>query len=219
MKLEGLKELEAKLRKLGQKDGSRAIRTALLAAGEVLLKQARQNAAQLPTGSGAYAESLGVRYVREGSDDVPVGRRFLAKVGPRVRDPRALGLYNVAYNRKARGIFYGHLVERGFTHVGGKQISGRYVLRRALEQKQSEAVATFRKVIGEQIERLVKKQARGTARAKLGRLARRARPITRRAKRAAKSIRRATKRANRSITRFAKRARKAVTRRPTRRRR
>jgi HK97 gp10 family phage protein len=159
VKIEGLKELEAKLKALGAKDGSRAIRTAVLAAGRVILLRARANVQALQRGSGAYALSLGVRYARGGSEDVPVGRRFVAQVGPRATDRRALALYNTAYGRRARGIFYGHLIERGFRR-GSTQVPGRPVLRSAIEQTRSQAVEKFRVTLGRAITRITKRRQR-----------------------------------------------------------
>lgn len=160
MKLEGLRELEDKLRALGAKDGSRALRTAVLAAGKVIVTRARQNAEKLPTGSGAYALSLGVRFVRVAGDDenVPVGRRFVAQIGPRAKLPAALALYNAAYRRHARGIFYGHLIERGFQHRSGKQVRARPVLVPAIQQTRSQAVEKFRVTLGRAINRIVRRR-------------------------------------------------------------
>lgn len=162
MKLEGLRELEDKLRALGEKDGARALRTAVLAAGKVILKRARQNAEQLPTGSGAYALSLGVRFVRAaGADDtVPIGRRFVAQIGPRAKLPAALTLYNAAYRRRARGIFYGHLIERGFQHRSGVPVAARPVLLPAIRQTQAAAIEKFRVTLGRAIDRITKKRQR-----------------------------------------------------------
>lgn len=159
MKLEGLRELEDKLRALGAKDGSRAIRTALLAAGRVVATRARQNAEAIRNGSGALALSISVRFVRGGSEDVPVGRRFVAQIGPRAKNAKALALYNLAYGRHARGIFYGHLIERGFKHRSGKRVSGQRILTNALQQTRAQAIAVFSTKLGAAIDRLVRKKA------------------------------------------------------------
>lgn len=162
MKLEGLRELEDKLRALGAKDGARALRTAVLAAGKVIADRARQNAEKLPTGSGAYALSLGVRFVRAaGADDtVPIGRRFVAQIGPRPKLPAALALYNLAYRRQARGIFYGHLIERGFKHRSGKQVRAKPVLLPAMLATRSQAIEKFRVTLGRAITRITRRRQR-----------------------------------------------------------
>jgi HK97 gp10 family phage protein len=162
MKLEGLKELEQKLIALGKKDGSRAIRSGVLAAGKVILARARQNAAGIERGSGALALSLGARFVREGSDEVPVGRRFVVQIGPRANLKVAIALYNLAYRRRVKGIYYGHLIERGYQHVGGKRIPGRPFLRPALQQTQAQAINAFRTGVGKAIDRIVKKKAKAS---------------------------------------------------------
>jgi len=89
------------------------------------------------------------------------GSRFVVVIAPKAKDRVATALANLFYKRRRpiRGVFWGHLVEWGFTHWrSGRRIAGRYVFTRAADSRSNEAVELFRKLIGPRVERAAKRK-------------------------------------------------------------
>lgn len=118
--IQGLKEIDANLVKLGKVAGAKIMRGSLYAASKPILDQAKANTAAWPKGSGALNLALGRRYTVAASD--VGGSKFSISVGPKVKHRTALALYNLYYKRHVKGIFYAHLLERG--HRKGSSRTG-----------------------------------------------------------------------------------------------
>ena len=116
IKVEGLRELEARLLELdavaGKKLMLRATRRSLLP----LRRQAVANA-QRSSRSGGLAQAIKIVTVTP-----KAGETVQVQVGPKKKDRRGVALHNVYYRRKLRGIFYGHLLE--FGHRTGTRSTG-----------------------------------------------------------------------------------------------
>lgn len=116
IRVEGLKELDARLAELGAVAGRRALNSALRSSLKPMVNAAR--AAARGDDSGALSASIEAITARP-----PSGRdtAALVLVGPRKKSSLALFVHNSFYKRKRKGIFYGHLVEFGHrigTHRG-----------------------------------------------------------------------------------------------------
>jgi hypothetical protein len=153
----GLKELERKLGALTSVQARKAVRSALMAGAKPIVDQAKRNAGALGSGSGAYALSLGARFEKAVglAVELKIGARYVVKIGARPKHAPAVALYNLAYKRRVKGIFYGHLLERGFQHVGGKKVGGTPILESALTAMQSLAVQKFTVRLGKAIDKIV----------------------------------------------------------------
>lgn len=164
--LKGLKEVDERLVQLGAVAGTKIMRASLFAAAKPILDQAQSNITLIPKGSGALARATRRVYIKAGSQSsrsaIPAGpNRFVVAVAPKAKDRVATALANLYYKKKKpiRGVFWGHLVEWGFTHVGGKRVTGRLVFTRAVTARASEAIGIFRTQIDKAIVRALKKQA------------------------------------------------------------
>jgi len=167
MKIEvtGLQDAEEAMLRLGSKDGTKVLRRSMLKANEPILARAKANAAALTRGSGALQKSLGMRFVvgQQNRPTVllpPLGGRFTVQVMPMAGNRTAIALYNLAYRRRIGGIWYGHLIERGFKHRSGRQIAARPFLAPALHAETNNAIGIFVREMGLGIERATKRQAR-----------------------------------------------------------
>lgn len=121
IKVTGLKEIDAQLKALGSKTGTKILRASMLAATKQIVAQAKSNVAAITDGSGALHQAIGARFfignrAGNGESNLPdMGGRFVVKIFPFSRNRTAVALHNLVYGRKRKGIFYGHLVE--FGHV------------------------------------------------------------------------------------------------------
>lgn len=206
-KVSGFKELDAKLATLKSAQAVRVIKSAMLSAALVVEEKAVSILGAREGGSGALAESIGRKFVADTEQNV--GRKFHVYIGPRPQKKSAVALHNVAYGRRVKGVFYGHLVEKGFTHPGGKSVAGQPFMLPALQQTRTQLVERFRDELGAGIERLIARNAKKGARGALRRAGKRG-------KRIARSVRRTAKRATRAVNRVSKRVSRLV--RSTRRR-
>lgn len=161
--VKGLRDVEDRMILLGSLSGEKVMRATLFVAVKPILDQAVANIAAIPTGSGALAKATRRVYLRPSvnSSLSSSGSRFTVAVAPKVKDRTAIALANLVYRRRKpiRGIFWGHLVEWGFTHRGsGRRIPGRLVFTRAIQSKAREAIEIFTKRIGVAVDRALKKQ-------------------------------------------------------------
>jgi HK97 gp10 family phage protein len=157
IKVTGLKEVEAQLRKLGSKDGTRVLRFAMLQATKPIEEQAKTNAGAIPGGSGALQKSIGKRFVvgrLTFSATLPeMGGRFSVVIGPLKGNRVAVALYNLFYRRSRKKIFHGHFVE-----FGTKRSRRQKFLEPALNSRAGQAVQNLAGEIKKGIERLLKRR-------------------------------------------------------------
>lgn len=117
VKLEGLQEAFARLEELGALGQQKQVLTILRRSARPTLRAAQSSARGL-NGSGALSKAMKVAKVRSLKGD-EVAR---VVVSPTVKDKTAIFVHNSFYNRKRKGIFYGHLVEWG--HRIGTRATG-----------------------------------------------------------------------------------------------
>lgn len=108
--------------------------------------------------SGALAKAIRRVFVKRSGLQVGFnsGSQFVVTVAPKIRDRIAVSLANLVYKRRRpiRGVFWGHLVEWGFTHFrSGTKIPGRLIFTKALNDTAERAITLFREVIGRKVER------------------------------------------------------------------
>lgn len=162
--LKGLKEADERLASLGQLAGEKVMRSTMFVAMKPVMDAARANATTIQH-SGALAKAIRRVFLKASSGFVQVltrtASRFIVSVAPKVKDQTAIALANLIYKRKrpVRGIFWGHLVEWGFTHKSGMRIAGRLVFTRAIQANASRVVEIFRQRLAPAIERAAKKQS------------------------------------------------------------
>jgi hypothetical protein len=151
----GLKELEARLLELdavaGKKLLTRTTRRSLLQ----FRKQAVANA-RSGSRSGALAEAIKIVTV------TPRATQTVAvQVGPKKKDRRGVAVHNVFYSRRRRGIFYGHLVEFGFTARGraARRVPGRPFLQPAWDATRAAIPTEFRRILAQALDRIARRSA------------------------------------------------------------
>lgn len=118
--VKGLKELNARLEELEAVTAARATKRALYYAARPMAETAGQILRSKTDGSGALASAVRVLSVRSPDGDKAIAA---VKVAPASRDKTAIFTHNAFYQRKKRGVFYGHLLE--FGHRIGTRASGR----------------------------------------------------------------------------------------------
>lgn len=156
IKVSGLKEVEAELQKLGSKEGTRVLRSAMLRATKPIEDQAKANAAAWEKGSGSIEKAIGRRFVVGKSDgprifgiELPsLGGVFTVVITPILKSRVAIALHNLYYHRKRRGIFHGHFLE----------FKGRPFLKPALDARGAQAVSALAGEIKAGIERLLERR-------------------------------------------------------------
>jgi hypothetical protein len=107
IRVDGLKEIEARLVELDAISGARLVTRATRRSLIALEKRATANAASIAK-SGALAESVSIVTVRPKGNEVAA-----VQVGPRKKSRKGVAVHNLYYGRKRKGIFYGHLIEFG----------------------------------------------------------------------------------------------------------
>lgn len=164
VEMKGLREIEERLTLLGSISGARVMRSTLFRASRPLLTAAQQNATRIQR-SGALAKSIRRVYLRGVSVGGPFGdgvqNRFVVSIAPKAKDRVAIALANLVYRRKRpiRGVFWGHLVEWGFTHKrSGRRIPGKGIFTAAARSRADESIALFAKYIRRNVDRAMKKQ-------------------------------------------------------------
>lgn len=108
VKLDGLKELDAKLAAMGSDLGFKALRGAMMAASTPMFKDAKANAAATGApASDATAAAMG-RWTRKTSET-----KTTLFMGPRNKNKKARALYEAYYGRDFKRLSYFHLTEFG----------------------------------------------------------------------------------------------------------
>lgn len=132
IKVGGLKELQANLKRLGTVSGTKTMRASLLTATKPILDKAKASA---PVRSGALREAEGRTFRVEHEGPTAT---FSVFIGPKTRNRTAIALYNLVYRpkRQRRGIIHGHLLEFG-TRTGTRAT---HWLLRSLQSMSSTAI-------------------------------------------------------------------------------
>jgi hypothetical protein len=116
VELKGLKDLEARLTELDALGGQKLVRRVLRKIAKPLEQRAKANAAGLG-GSGALAASIRIVARRTRGNQIAA-----VAVTSKARERRAVVIYNNAYKRQRKGIFYGWMVDQG--HRTGTKSTG-----------------------------------------------------------------------------------------------
>lgn len=147
VKVEGLRELDRALRKLGAKTAGRSLRSALIRASTPMLQAAKANALAIKD-SGALHAAMGRwsrigKEARVGEPDgrARVNRRAVSTyIGPKVKSVKGLALYRRTHpGSKLKGLVHGHLAEWGSKHFPGT----RYMTR-AFDANKVKTVKRFK---------------------------------------------------------------------------
>lgn len=144
IEVDGLDELEAKLLELDKRVATRVVRGALRKSGQIVADSAKT---KVPVDSGALKESIGT-IARKGKGKRTFQSLFVA---PRERNKSAVAIANTFREDPIKGIFYGHIVEKGY----GRQRPQPF-LRPALDENVNEVVETFSKALNEAIKRVTR---------------------------------------------------------------
>lgn len=153
--LEGLDVLERRLLTLEKKTAKRVVRRALRDSAKIVVESAR---AKVPEGTGALRESLGT-IARVGK-----GKNFETMfIGSRAKNKAALALANAGRSKPIRGIFYGHMIERG-TVARSNKVSGanrgsvapQPFLRPALDENAGKVANKFAEELRRGVERVTR---------------------------------------------------------------
>lgn len=145
--LQGAKELERKLKKLGDKVHRKVSRQAITAAATPVVKAAKTNANDSKE-SGLLKRSLGKKVFTNKKSATVV-----ALVGAR-KD--VTGEHEGQIRKPSR---YAHLVEKGHIDANGNHVGAQPFLRPALDQTGEQAMAVMRAKLASGIEREAKKAA------------------------------------------------------------
>ena len=110
IKIQGLRELDAKLAQLPTKVGFKVLRSAMMASTSGMFKAARRNAEA--TGvkgydSGATAAAMS-RWVKKASPT-----KTILYLGPRSKNKKALAIWNAKFNANVTRLRHFHLLEFG----------------------------------------------------------------------------------------------------------
>lgn len=172
IKVRGLAEIEAQLKELGSKTGTKILRRAMLTANAPIIDRAKSNAAAIRGGSGALRESIGQRFFAGKSStnelNLPnMGGRFTVQTAPLRKNKTATALYNLYYKRKrpVKGIRHGHLIEFGHRIVtrNGQtrgSVAPQPFMAPAAQQGGNVAVAILARELETGIARQLKKNAK-----------------------------------------------------------
>jgi len=148
IKVDGLQALEARLLELDAIASQKLLRRAVRRSLVPLEKKATSNVSQFSR-SGALAESIKI------ANGKPTGNEVVQiQVGPKYRDKRSIGLHNLYYSRKRKGIFYGHMVESG-----SKFSKARPWFVPAWNATRSGIIPEFKKILEVGLARLEKRKA------------------------------------------------------------
>lgn len=158
IKVTGLKEAEAQLIKLGSREGTKVLRSAMMAAAKPIQDQAKINAGAIEHGSGALQKSVGRRFkigqqLSFGALLPSMGGKFSVVIAPMKTSRVAIALYNLFYHTKRRGIFHGHFVE-----FGTRRSRKHPFLKAALDSKGPQAVESLASEIEKGVAKLLAKK-------------------------------------------------------------
>lgn len=156
--LTGLDELDRNLRKLEVSARGKALRSALMFASTPMFQKAKANAAAIKD-SGALFAAMG-RWSRIGKRALPgrpdgrgvTDRKAVSTfIGPRMKNRKALALWNAAHpqRRPLTAIPHGHLAE-----FGSEGFAGHRYMTRAFDAHKFSAVGRFRTSLRKQIDKV-----------------------------------------------------------------
>lgn len=159
IKLEGLKEIEARMLELDAMAGGRLITRAVRRSLIPLEKRATANAASIGK-SGALAQSIRIVTVRPRGGEVAA-----VQVGPKAKDKKSVALHNLYYSRKRKGVFYGHLVEYGFTTLGqrARKVAGWPWFSAAWSMTRAGVLPEFQRILAQGMRRIERRAKRKDA--------------------------------------------------------
>lgn len=143
IQIEGLQELERKLLEIESKAGEKELRKALSFSVNPVVKAAKE---RVPVKTGGLRQAIS-KFLRKGKNK-NVASVF---VGIREKNAKAVSLANQGRSKPIRGVFYGHIVEKGY----GRQ-SPQPFLRPALDQEATNVVKRFRDKLKENIDRVTR---------------------------------------------------------------
>jgi len=149
IKLTGLKELDAKLARMGAKAGFKTLRSAMMEASKPMFVAARSNAQS--TGSkgfdaGATAAAMGrwTKKIRE--------NRTVLLLGPKNKSKKAVSLWNAKHGTAVKRLNHFHLLEFGSIHGGAQPF-----LRPAFDAHKVSLARNFGRILAMQIEKAGKR--------------------------------------------------------------
>lgn len=146
IKVHGLKELQKKLIEIGSVSGTKSMRSAMMTATKEIQDRAKSTA---PKASGALSESIGRTFsFKNDTSILNRGSRFTVSIGPKLRNRKAIVLYNLIHKRNRRGIYHGHFVEFG-TDFG---VRPTHWLRNALQSTATHSVNKLAEALKKRIE-------------------------------------------------------------------
>lgn len=147
VRVEGLRELDRKLKRLGDEvAGKKVMRGALFDAAKPIFLGARANAESVRD-SGALAAAMG-RWFRQLSRTM-----FAMFVGPRSRSKKAVALWTAAHGAPPRGnrLNHAHLTE-----FGSREGRAQPFMRPAFDANAPRSVGIFAKRLRERIEKIAR---------------------------------------------------------------
>lgn len=149
IKLEGLKELDAKLARLETKTGFKVLRAALMEASKPMFLVAKQNASA--TGvrgfdAGATAAAM-ARYVKKITP-----QRTVLFLGPKNKSKKALNLWNAKHGQNIKRLNHFHLVE-----FGSAKGPAQPFLRPAFDATKVSVARSFGRILAKQIEKVARR--------------------------------------------------------------
>jgi len=152
IKLEGLKELDAKLAKMETKVGFKTLRSAMMESAKPTFAAAKRNAQG--TGikgfdAGATAAAMG-RFTKKINN-----KRVQLFIGPKNKSKKALNLWNAKHGGNAKRLNHFHLVE-----FGSLKGPAQPFMRPAFEATKRTMARDFGKILARQIEKVGRSAAR-----------------------------------------------------------
>jgi len=160
VKIVGLSEAMERLSQLPVQMQKSAIGSSLRQAAKPIAAAMKAKAGSTGSGSGALAESVGIRGV---SKSKLKGNQVSAMlIGPLRDSPKALIKYAAYYGKTLSGklakagIRHGHLVEFGHS-VGGTKVGARPFMRPAFDANIAGSMQIFRQKLGQRTDAIIKK--------------------------------------------------------------
>lgn len=168
VQVEGLDQLrDALSQQLPKKAQKKVMVRALKASARPMVRQIK-TAYRALGGSGALAQASTIWQRKKGTS--PRETFASIELGPKRSNKAALAKYYAFYRKKGStkalmgGIRHGHLVEFGFTHVGGRAVAGKGILDAAFQRHGKSAVDGFGQILGAEIEKEARRLGRRSKR-------------------------------------------------------
>lgn len=151
VKIEGMKNVEKMLIKLGSVNGFKALRSGLMAASKPMLIAAK--AAAMATGLKGHGSDAMAAAMSRGTKKVTPNRTTLW-IGPKNKHKKALAIYNSAHGTKITRLNYFHLVEWGSVKMAAQPF-----MRPAFAATSVGVVNNLGKEIGKAVDKIKLKHA------------------------------------------------------------